>query len=233
MSDIVQSKSIDISLLKNTVCKGASDSELALFAQICQRTGLDPFARQIYSLPLQGSRQIVISIDGARLIAERSGKYAGQLGAYWCGEDGVWQDVWLKNTPPVAAKVGVLRHDFKEPLFAVARFSEYARGQMWVKMPALMIAKVAEMLALRRAFALELSGLYAQEELDQAMPAVDVTPEPLFDVNKPEHKDLMIKTLDKIQLPLHEFRKAWVGGFKDKQIKLAELEAELLKFKEV
>lgn len=172
-----------IELVKNVICKGSTNDELDLFMYQCKRTGLDPFLRQIWSVEqkswnkdkktYESSRTTQVSIDGLRLIAQRTGEYEGQTQTLWCGQDGKWLDVWVKNEPPSAAKVGVFRRGFKEPLYAIARLETYGKKtkegaltRFWQTMPDLMLAKCAEALALRKAFPMELSGLYTNDEME-------------------------------------------------------------------
>lgn len=139
------------------------------FLSHCHRTGLDPIARQIYCIERGGRWTTQISIDGARLVAERSKQYQGQTPTQWTADGVTWVDVWLSKEAPAAARVGVYRAGFQAPLYAVATFDQYNPGsQMWKKMPALMLGKCAEMLALRKAFPQDLSGLYSAEEMAQA-----------------------------------------------------------------
>jgi len=173
-----------VDVIKATIAPGATNEELALFLMVCQKTGLDPFSRQIYLSERWtngvSKKTPETTIDGFRVIAERSGKYAGQLGPFWCGPDGIWRDVWIDNDMPSAAKVGILRSDFKEPVWGIALFMEYAQykkaqgnnppqlNSMWQKMGANQLAKCAESLGLRKAFPRDLSGMYTREEMAQA-----------------------------------------------------------------
>ncbi len=149
-----------LTLIRQTVAKGTTPEQFKLFVEVCKYHGLNPFARQIYAV-VRNSKQtdgsyekqmsIQTSIDGYRLLAERSGKYAGQIGPQWCDTDGEWKDVWLSDKPPAAARIGVLRKDFEQPTWGVAKFKSYAQTTpLWTKMPDVMLAKCAESLALRK-----------------------------------------------------------------------------------
>lgn len=160
-----------VQLLKNTIAKGTSDDEFALFMTVAKHMELNPFLRQIHAVrrwdPEQERMvmQIQTGIDGYRLMAERSGVYGGQEGPWWCGEDGQWVDVWLAKVAPAAAKVIVHRTDKPRPFAAIALWTEYAQTKkdgtltaMWRKRGPGQLAKCAEALAFRRAFPIEIGG---------------------------------------------------------------------------
>jgi phage recombination protein Bet len=158
----------------------ATRGEQLVFLHTVQRTGLDPAARQIYSIGRWDARDqrekygIQTGIDGYRLIARRAADRSGESIAYgaseWCGPDGVWRDVWLSSEPPAAARAMVLRNGM--PFSAVAVYSEYVQtrqgnqpNRMWATMPSNQLLKCAEALALRKAFPQELAGIYTDEEM--------------------------------------------------------------------
>ena len=145
-------------LLKQTICKGASDNELALFLQVCKLKRLDPFSKQIYAIKrwdpeAEGGRggytmTFQVGIDGFRAKAEETGLYEGQEEPQWCGPDGVWKDVWLADYPPSAARVRVLRKGWAKPATGLAHYKEYVQtkkdgtpNSMWKKSAANQLAK--------------------------------------------------------------------------------------------
>ena len=179
MSAITQWTQEQTQLISSTIAPNCTPDELKLFAYACQRSGLDPFSRQIYAIKRGGKMSIQVGIDGLRSIAERTGQLDGSE-TYWCGEEGDWKDVWLGKAPPAAAKTIVYRKGSSHPFVGVARFQDYNAGQgLWSKMPAAMLAKCSEALALRKAFPADMSSLYTADEMEQAETVtVTATPPP-------------------------------------------------------
>ncbi|MFF6963471.1 phage recombination protein Bet [Streptomyces anthocyanicus] len=172
----------------------APRAQLAVFFHYCVRSGLDPFARQIYMIgrtnwkaadnPDEPEKTWTIQtgIDGFRTVAHRAAAKAGESISY---EDTVYYDsegnaheVWLSKAYPAAIKVTVLRGTARFPF--IARWDEFAPtyydrkqgayvvAKMWQQMPAHMLRKCAEAGALRMAAPQDLSGVYADEEMARA-----------------------------------------------------------------
>jgi phage recombination protein Bet len=152
-----------LELIKKTVAKGATDLELELFLHACKRTGLDPLMKQIYCIKRGDKMAMQTGIDGYRLIADRTGKYAGSDEPQYVLADDGWPEV---ASVTVTKMVDGVPCKFS----ASARWKEYCQesSPMWKKMPFLMLGKCAEALALRKAFPAELSGVYTHEEMMQA-----------------------------------------------------------------
>jgi phage recombination protein Bet len=168
-----------INVLKNTICRGASDAELQLFTYACQDIGLNPFLHQIWAIPRnvnvgtksnpQYEKQLTIQvgIDGYRVIRDRlrdgNGMplFEGMDGPQWSADGEKWLD-YEYSSKPAFARVGVWRRGIPRPFVAVCRYDAYVQDTpLWGKMGAEQLAKCAEALALRRAFPAEMSGLPA------------------------------------------------------------------------
>jgi len=162
---------------------------VARFLHTVERTGLDPLARQIYCIGRFGSDglewSIQTGIDGFRVIAERSRKYAGQDAPEWLTAQGEWVPVFVKalhGDHPLAARVKVYRHDWDpdKPAVGIATWDEYVQTKrngeltaMWKQRGPGQLAKCAEALALRKAFPQDLSGLYTDDEMGNAVTVVE------------------------------------------------------------
>ncbi len=144
--------------VRDVLAPDLSAEELRLFAMVATRSGLDPFAKQIYAVKRQGRVTFQTGIDGYRSIAARTGEYDGQDEPEYgptcgCGDR-------RPEGHPESATVRVFRKGVGRAIAATAYWHEYKPepGQsgrndaMWVRMPRVMIAKVAEALALRKAF---------------------------------------------------------------------------------
>jgi phage recombination protein Bet len=171
-------------LIKDSFFKDSSDEEFMLFMQVCKHTQLDPVFKQIYPVKRWDSklrRETVTyqtSIDGYRLIAERTGCYVPGPKPVWTYDD-------KGNLISAIASVKKLARDGSWHIIeAEAFYDEYCQKTkenkptaMWVNMKRSQLAKCAESLALRKAFPAELSGVYTKDEMQQAE-IIDIRPEP-------------------------------------------------------
>jgi len=160
---------------RSDIGRGASDDDVRMFLYTANRLGLDPFARQIYMRANDhGHMQTILTIDGYRTVADRTGECDGQDPPQWCGADGVWRDVWLGNDAPHACRITVYRKGHSRGYTGVATYMSYAvfengvPTKTWAKLPDAMLAKVCESIALRKAFPQQLAGTYTAEEMEQA-----------------------------------------------------------------
>lgn len=161
-----------IEVLREQIAPDATDAELAFFAEVCARLELSPFADQIVLIGRYDKRvgrsvhRHQLTVAGRRTLATRTGKLAGIEGPVWCGPRETrhggelrWRDVWDSDEPPYCARVLVHVHGWTAPANGTAKWDEFAQHDsggkllpLWRQMPSHMLGKVAESMALRRAF---------------------------------------------------------------------------------
>lgn len=133
-------------LLRNLILPKASPEQFSLVLAICQRYGFDPLLRHV--LIVGGN--LYVTRDGLRHMAWQSGEFDGyDPPEERKGDDGKW-----------IVTVKVWRKGISRPFVATAYQGEAENPQspVWRSHPRLMTGKVAEVIALRMAFGVSLSG---------------------------------------------------------------------------
>lgn len=156
-------------IARNTIAKGLSDDEFAIFLYNCQRQGIHPLDGLLIPISRndkdEGKRlTFVTTVDLLRSRAAESNEYAGNDDAVFSYGHGDYPEA---ATVTVWRNVEMTRCSFT----ATARWAEYYPGEklgfMWRNKPHVMLGKAAEALALRKAFPKQLAGLYVAEELER------------------------------------------------------------------
>ena len=168
--------SSDLTDLRNTKFKGFTDSEVNYARSVCAHLQLNPLLNQIHFVKRKNNADgtysvtVQVGIDGFRLAAERTGKYAGSDDPIFEYRQG---DTQKKQPSKATVTVYKMIDGVRVPFTASARWEEYYPGEgkmgaMWRKMPHGQLGKCAEALALRKAFPAELSALRTDEEMAQS-----------------------------------------------------------------
>jgi phage recombination protein Bet len=166
-------------VILKSAAKDLNDTQANIFLYTCQALGLNPLLNEIAVVTYRnsnGTRDMSIQVmrDGFLTIAHRSGKFAGlESGIYEVGDKNPYgKEIKMGKT----AWAKAYNKDFQVPVYQEADFTEYNTGKnLWVSKPNTMIKKVAESMALRKAF--NINGVYAPEEMEKEIqPIAQATP---------------------------------------------------------
>ena len=161
--------------IRERLCPNATDSELALCVELCNRQHLNPFTKEVY-LVKYGSApaSIITSYQVFNRRANRQPNYGGIESGVVVLRDG---EVVKKKGSAVYKMIGeqliggwaeVAFTDGKKPAYVELALTDYSTGKSnWAKMPGVMIEKCAKAGAWRLAYPDEFGGMYTGEEMDQ------------------------------------------------------------------
>lgn len=190
--------------IKETVAKDLTIPQFKVYIYTCQALGLNPLLNEIAVVVYNGKMSIQVMRDGFLSIAHRSGKFAGlESGVYEKGQ----------KTPDgrvVADLVGwakAYHQDFKVPVYQEADLNEYdAKKNVWLTKPKTMIKKVAESMALRKAF--NVNGAYSPEEMEKEIISAETARVvPQLENGNEKADPSQIVTLEGLGVPTEEAKK--------------------------
>ncbi len=176
-TNLTNLSSEEINVLKATVAKGTTDTELAYFLAVCKTVGLKPFNKEIWCYKDNRDNLIVFTgRDGFLAKAQENPVFNGIRSCEICEKDEYELDI----------PNGIIHHKIKEigkargkilggycivfrlngeSTIEFVEFDTYNKGfNTWKTHPADMIKKVAESKALKKAFGI--SMVQSEEDFD-------------------------------------------------------------------
>ena len=169
----------DLDSIRKMVAQTATDDEFKAFMYLCNTYNLDPIKKEIYFIKYGGKSTVITSRDGYLKIANLNEHFDG------IESDVVYQgDVLTKRddgslhitygqehlifdkSKLTGAFCSVFRKDRAKATTVFVSIKEYYKkdAPIWQQYTNAMILKVAEAMALKRAFAI--SGLVTKEEIE-------------------------------------------------------------------
>lgn len=172
-------KQTDIDFLRKNVAPSATDDEFKTFMYLCKSYGLDPLKKEIYFIKYGAKTSILASRDGYLKIANLNQNFDGlESDVVYNGdlltkrEDGSIHIAYgpehmsFDKSKLSGAFCSVFRKDRSKATTVFVNIKEYYKkdAPIWQQYTNAMILKVAEAMALKRAFAI--SGLTTSEEIE-------------------------------------------------------------------
>lgn len=168
-----------------------TEQEIAMFIGMCRANRLNPFNKEAYLIKYSSEpATMVTSKDIFFKRANQNPNFDGmESGIIVLNNDKQIEKraghIYIKGETIVGAWCKVYRKDWSHPIYQEVNMSEYEGrkksgelNQNWKQKPAVMITKVAEATALRKAFTENLQGMYITEETDNVAVEIPAREQP-------------------------------------------------------
>lgn len=163
-------------LIKRCFAKNATDDELTIYFNFCEKAGVDPLRGQSHFIKYKGNTKpiMMIGIDGFQARATSDPRYEGMVANVVYENDDfsmnpvegtISHTFGVKVRGDIVGAYAILKRKGMTTAVQWVDFKEYYKNtDIWKEKPEVMITKVARATLLRREYPDNFSGIYVPEE---------------------------------------------------------------------